>query len=264
MTPRHPDNAASDWSPIRASLRWCRLAGAIATAAVGLALLFARARGRPSRAARAAWLHRSCRRLLPVFGLQLTLRGVAPRSGLLVSNHLGYLDVLVLAATTPCVFVAKAEVRHWPVFGWFARAVGTVFVTRSRRLETGAAVTGIAAALADGLPVVLFAEGTSSGGAAVLPFRSALLDAAVRHGHPATPVALDYILPGGDAAAEVCYWKDMTLVPHLANLLGHRRIEARLTFRPVLPAIGDRKRLAASLHAEVLRAREPVLMPCPA
>ena len=71
-------------------------------------------------AARALWLQRTCRRLLRIFGISSLVSGPIPSSGLLVCNHLSYLDILVLAACSPIVFVAKQEVKHWPVFGWFA------------------------------------------------------------------------------------------------------------------------------------------------
>lgn len=260
-----PPTAAPDWSVVRAGLRLVRLAGAIGVAALDLVARVIAGGGRLPRRARAVWLQHSCARLLPIFGIEVTLQGDFPCAGLLVSNHLGYLDVLVLAATTPGVFVAKSEVRRWPVFSWFARAAGTIFVERTRRTDTGHVVEAMTEALSEDLVVVLFPEGTSTGGDEVRPFRSALLDAAVRHGRAVSPVAIDYRLPGGDAAAEVCYWKDMTLVPHLANLLGHRRVEARLAFRPAFPVHDDRKQLAASLRNEVLLARESLrLLPCPA
>ena len=79
---------------------------------------------------RAQWLSRWSRRLLRVLAVRVAGLGLPPQCGLLVSNHLGYLDVLVLAAVQPCVFVAKAEVRHWPVLGVLARLAGTRFVRR--------------------------------------------------------------------------------------------------------------------------------------
>lgn len=79
------------------------------------------------------WLQNSSRRLLRVFRIETQFTGDIPSSGLLVCNHLSYLDIVVLAAITPCVFVAKREVKKWPVFGWFARLAGTVFVHREQR-----------------------------------------------------------------------------------------------------------------------------------
>jgi len=88
---------------------------------------------RLTAAARAAWLQCSARRMLRCLGIRVEAREPAPSSGLLVCNHLSYLDVLVLAALTPVLFVAKSEVRGWPILGWFARLGGTIFVQRDRR-----------------------------------------------------------------------------------------------------------------------------------
>src|SRR6266516_123787 len=123
--------------------------------------------------ARATWLHRWSRFACRVMGIRVTTRGSMPLSGLLVSNHLSYLDVLVLSSIRPCVFVAKRDVSAWPLFGWLARAAGTIFVDREHRLSSSAVVDLVRATLASGSVVVLFPEGTSSDGSTVLPFKSA-------------------------------------------------------------------------------------------
>ncbi|HKI69591.1 MAG TPA: lysophospholipid acyltransferase family protein, partial [Verrucomicrobiae bacterium] len=102
------------------------------------------------RTARALWLQRSSRRVLRVVKLVWQASGPIPKRGLLISNHLSYLDVLVLAAITPAVFVSKREVKNWPVFGWFARLAGTLFVNREKRSEVSRSKTEIEQALGDG------------------------------------------------------------------------------------------------------------------
>src|SRR5262249_811792 len=80
--------------------------------------------------ARAVWLHRWCRFACRVLGIRVTRHGSMPSSGLLVSNHLSYLDIVVLSSIRPCVFVAKRDVATWPLFGWLAHAAGAIFVDR--------------------------------------------------------------------------------------------------------------------------------------
>ena len=206
-------------------------------------------------AARAAWLHRWCRFASLILGLRLTIEGPAPRSGLLVCNHLSYLDIIALSSLRPCVFVAKRDVRAWPLFGWLARAGGTIFVERDRRLAAATELARIRAALESGLLVVLFPEGTSSDGANVLPFKSSLLQAALAAGCPIAPAGITYRLAHGSVAHEVCYWRDMTLLPHLLNLLGKPHIESTIRFSPPKPRLGDRKALARALRAEVAALR---------
>ncbi len=226
----------------RIALRLAQLGAALAGAALGLAIL--RRDGPES-------IHRLSRRLLRILAVRLTVTGAVPTGGLLVCNHLGYLDVLVLAATGPVTFVAKSEVRSWPVFGWFARRAGTVFVERRRTASLVGSARQVSVALRAERRVVLFPEGTSSGGETVLPFKSALLEAA-RH-QPIWTAAIAYALePGeGDPAEAVCYWRDMSLPSHLLRLLGRRRIFATLAFAPPAPGATDRKALALELHGRV-------------
>ena len=238
---------------LRITLRLLWLAGELTRGALHYVMLRVAAGGPVDFPTRARWLQVVCRRTLRVFAVQLNVRGRVPRRGLLVSNHLGYLDILVLAAITPCLFVAKAEVRRWPVVGGLARFSGTVFVHRGRRTDTGQAVQGIEKLLRAGVLVVLFPEGTSTGGEMILPFRSSLLEPAVRTLQPVTTAFLRYSLEDGDAAEEVCYWKDMNLATHLVNLLGKRGVDASVMLRRARGS-SDRKRLARRLHAQVLRS----------
>jgi 1-acyl-sn-glycerol-3-phosphate acyltransferase len=205
---------------------------------------------------RAAWLQHSSRRMLRIFKTEIRTSGAVPKSGLLVSNHLSYVDILVIATTTPAIFVAKREVKSWPVFGWFARLAGTVFVDRERRARVGETTNEIQAALDQGALVVLFPEGTSSNGETVLPFKSSLLEPATRQTHSLFASLIQYKIDDGDVGEEVCYWKDMTLVPHLINLLSKRTIRASVRFTQIREGSTDRKELARQLHSEILRLKD--------
>jgi len=207
------------------------------------------------RLARAAWLSRASRRHLKIFGFSASVTGEIPKSGLLVSNHLSYLDILALCATAPAVFVSKADVRRWPLFGWLAAIGGTVFIERERRTHVGAVNREIETALADGALVVVFPEGTSSNGETVLPFRASLLEPALRGGHPISVAWLHYDLADGDAKQEVCYWGDHSFFPHLLNLMGKRRVRATLRFAKFHRTTGDRKELAQQLREAVLELK---------
>jgi len=203
------------------------------------------------RAARAAWLQRAARRHLKIFNLQPEVSGPIPTCGLIVSNHLSYLDILVLASVTPAVFVSKADVRGWPVFGWLAELGGTVFIERERRTHVGTVNREVESALAEGVPVVVFPEGTSSDGATILPFRSSLLEPAIGGTHGLTASWIHYTLGDGDAGQEVCYWGDHTFFPHLLNLLDKRQIRGRVCFDKFDRTTDDRKELARQLQVAV-------------
>jgi 1-acyl-sn-glycerol-3-phosphate acyltransferase len=109
--------------------------------------------------------------------------------------------------------------------------------------------------LDQGILVVLFPEGTSSDGRAILPFKSALLEPATDSSRPLSACLIGYRLADGDVGEEVCYWKDMTFVPHLFNLLSKKRIGASLFLLPILKRNTNRKELARRLHSEVLKLK---------
>lgn len=238
--------------PLRIIVRAAWLGGSFAIAAwqyfirVGV-------RRNPTAAMRAQWLQSGCRRVLRVFHVSINTGGDIPGRGLLVCNHLSYLDIIVLGAIAPAKFVSKSEVRGWPVFGWFAHLAGTVFVRREQRSDARRSTSEIQDALDAGSLVVLFPEGTSSDGATVLPFKSVSLSVATNPEIPLTAGFICYAMEDGSVADEVCYWRDMTLVPHLLNLLGKRSISARVSFAPVVERSSDRKQLARELQARVSR-----------
>jgi lyso-ornithine lipid O-acyltransferase len=205
--------------------------------------------------ARALWLQRICRRTNRIFHLEIQFAGEIPSRGLLVSNHVSYLDILLLSSLTPAVFVAKHEVKSWPVMGLLARLGGTVFIERQRRTHVGEVNDEVQAALDAGALVIIFPEGTSSDGQIVLPFKSSLLEPATQQKHPLTVGCIQYTIADGEAGAEVCYWGDAVFFPHLLNLLSKRSIHAAVRFAPVQNRSHDRKELAQQLHAAVARLR---------
>ena len=115
-------------------------------------------------------------RLLRI-NIRVTGAPVQDRPTLFVSNHVSWVDILVIGTIMPVAFVAKREVSTWPLIGVTAKVQRTVFVDRTRRHQTGTAIAEMVKRLAGGTSIVLFAEGTSSDGNRVLPFRSALVGA---------------------------------------------------------------------------------------
>jgi 1-acyl-sn-glycerol-3-phosphate acyltransferase len=202
------------------------------------------------RRAASQWLQRTAQGCRWILGLGFKCLGPVPDSGLLVANHLSYLDIIMLAALRPCVFVSKKEVRDWPVFGTCAQLGGTIFVDRSQRCDVGAVSDQMRDALAEGLLIVLFPEGTSSGGATVLPFKSALIEPALRLGCPVTVAAIGYSMEKGSVSEEICFWKDMSLLPHLLNVFAMPSIRAELRCGTARSRSGGRKMLAVELHDE--------------
>ena len=209
---------------------------------------------------RALWLHRSCRRYVDLLHIDLEIIGKPPEGGLMVSNHMGYVDIIVLCAVTPCVFISKSDVKRWPIFGYFAGLGGTLFVNREKRSDVGRLADEMRAILNSGAHLALFPEGTSSGGDTVLPFKSALLEPITQIDLPVTPACVVYSLPPGHGlvSEEVAYWADMTLAPHLLNIFSKERIGAKVIFGEPRVHKADRKQLAKELHAEVLALQRSV------
>lgn len=193
-------------------------------------------------------------------GLECEARGERPVEGLIVSNHLSYLDILAYASTMPCVFVAKSDVRSWPVFGFLARCGGTIFIDRGNRAGAAEVVQQIAEALKAGVAVLIFPEGTSTDGSVVLRFHPSLLEPAVQCGAPVRAAAVGYRLPGGNES-DLCYYGDVRFVPHLLATLGRIGVTAQIEFHPDTVQYGDRKAAALDLQEKVEALRKRLRRP---
>jgi 1-acyl-sn-glycerol-3-phosphate acyltransferase len=203
---------------------------------------------------RLALLRAWSRVVIRLLNVRVQVHGELPSSAaLVVSNHLSYLDVIVLGSVTPMAFVAKAEVARWPIVGALSRFVGTIFVDRTARSTLPRTTLALAQNLADDRRIVIFPEGTSTNGEAVLPFRPALLQPAVDAGLPIACAALRYDTPIGctPASESVCWWGDMTFVDHIYRLMALPAIDANLAWSDRTLVAADRKTLAQLAHAQV-------------
>ena len=219
-----------------------------------------------SETRRAAWRGRITTRwargLARVMSMRIRVTGTPPRGAfVLVANHLSYLDVIVLQTQVQATFVAKAEVNTWPVIGWLARTVGTLFIDRTNRKDIVRINALIEAVLQRNDGLVFFPEGTSSKGDKVYPFKASLLDLAARRHYPVASAALSYTTPPGEPPAHlaVCWWGDMTFADHLFNLLRLPCFEATLVFGNQSIQETDRKALARKLTEQVQSHFSPVV-----
>lgn len=219
-------------------------------------------------AARRRVLHAWAAGMRLLVGMRAQVHGAAPRPPfVLVTNHLSYLDPVLIWAAADCMFLAKAEVARWPVLGPLTRAVGVVFVERKQRSDVPRALRALQGVLNSGHGVVFFPEGTSSGGASVLPFRASFFELAAQTGLPVHCAALAYRTGPGlpDASTSVCWWGDMSFFSHLYALLRLPHFDASLRFAPQ-PVLGaDRKQLAQRAHDTVqgLLEQRAALSPTP-
>jgi len=236
------------------SLRALRRAVALASALVLCILRFwlLRLRGPVTLERRALWVQASARGILTGLGIQYRVTGEPPTHGLVVCNHLSYIDILVLSSAMPCFFVAKIEIGGWPFFGKAARTGGTIFVDRSSL----ASAMSVAEQMTERLkmpipvPVLLFPEGTSTDGSQVIRFHSRLIDPATSLGVPITTAAIRYVIDGGVAEQELCWFGDVEFLPHLWKVLDTPGFFAEVQFGE--PRIySDRRTAADETHAEI-------------
>jgi len=206
--------------------------------------------------------YRLLTRLLRI-NLKMVGARVTGRPVLLVSNHISWVDIVVLASIAPMVFVAKREVASWPLIGAAAKVQKVVFVDRTRRQQTPATVREIADRLSDGHPVVLFAEGTSSDGNRVLPFRSALIGAVEAACNDAglgevtlQPMSICYttfhaIPMGRQRRPLVAWYGDLDFFPHFGRFLAHGVVDTVVSFGDPIAVTADHDRKDVTRRLEV-------------
>lgn len=167
---------------------------------------------------------------------------------MIVANHISWLDIFVINAVWPAAFIAKAEVRQWPLIGWLSARNDTVFLQRGSRGHARIVNSRIDALLNDGMDVALFPEGTTTDGTHLLSFHAALLQPAVETGHPVLPIAISYHDQNGRISTAPSYAGDTTLKECLSAILACRTLTVRL--RPAPPiATTERTRREISLAA---------------
>jgi lyso-ornithine lipid O-acyltransferase len=243
------------------SFRQARRAVALglALAAIILRYWIIRIRGPLTLERRALWLQSACSLVLRSLGIHSHVEGRPPTRGIVVANHLSYLDILIFSSAMPCFFVAKSEVENWPYFGKAARTGGTLFINRSSHASADQVATEIAERLALPVPILFFPEGTSTDGSTVQRFRSWLFEPAVRAGAPITAAAVRYMLADGSQERNLCWFGDAQFLPHLWKTLGTAGFSAEVKFGEP-HTYPDRRTAARATHAEVASMRSGALV----
>lgn len=194
--------------------------------------------------------------LLAALGIEVDadLRYVRP-GVMLVANHISWLDIFVINSVLPAAFVAKEEVRHWPLIGWLAAKNDTVFLRRGSRGHARIINAEIAGILATGKLVALFPEGTTTDGTHLLHFHAALLQPALSAGYPVLPLALSYWEVDGQRSLAPRYDGDISLGQCTRAILARRRIVVRLRSLPPCGEGGeDRRQVARTARAAIIEA----------
>ncbi|QHJ01482.1 1-acyl-sn-glycerol-3-phosphate acyltransferase [Xylophilus rhododendri] len=208
-----------------------------------------------TQAEREACTERWAARMLAILNIGLRVEGQRPAGGplLLVSNHTSWLDILAIQSARRSRFIAKSEIRAWPLVGVVAAGAGTLFIERASRRDALRTVHRTAEALAAGDIVAVFPEGTTGDGSRLLPFHGNLLQAAISSGAAALPVGVHFVdAASGQRSGVATYIDDDTLIGSLWRTLRAEPLCAVVHFgRPQQADGRDRREWAEALHAEV-------------
>lgn len=174
---------------------------------------------------------------------------------MVVANHVSWLDIFVIHSLHPSHFVAKAEIRAWPLAGWLAEKAGTVFIARGNRRDLRHIFKGLVHSLERGERVAFFPEGTTSSQGNLLPFHANLFEAAIDAKVPVQPFALTYEDAAGRLHPSVDFIGEMTFAESIVAILGGSPVKARLAILPAIDTVGaHRRELAEATHQAVAAA----------
>lgn len=203
---------------------------------------------------RLALKKRWSRQLLAMLGVRLRYQGALQADaslpcGLIVANHISFLDIFVVNAIAPAAFVSKDDVRSWPLIGWLCQHTDTLFLERGSRSAAQRARENLVDHLRRGKRVALFPEGTTTRGDTVLPFHSALLQSAIDAGTTVTPIVLRYRAVDGSHSTAPAYVDEISLIECLRAIADERQLFAEVVALPPLTtATTDRRNLSAHAH----------------
>ena len=180
---------------------------------------------------------------------------------MLVANHVSWIDIFIINAQRATSFIAKAEIRSWPVVGWLVYQVGTIFIVRGNRQAAVEINKKMAELFEQKVAVGLFPEGTTSEGFDLLPIKYGLLEGALRAQVPIQPVCLIFKYKG-ERSGHVAFVGEQTLVENIWVLLSSRDVSVTVRFLPPVTQAGEDpggnrtvigQRVEAAIKAELAR-----------
>ncbi len=195
-------------------------------------------------------------KLLHILNIRLRISGRRlpehARNTIVTSNHISWLDIFVINAAHPARFVAKSEIRGWPVVGWLCHAAGTIFIQRGKRSDTARIAAVMHDALQEGDTLGLFPEGTTTLGDHLLKFNSSLFEPAIANKVHLAPVAIRYGDANGGLCEAAAFIGETSFFESMGQIIGQRTMTVQLMFAPHIDAAGlTRRELAAQAEVAV-------------
>lgn len=223
-----------------------------------LGYLFLRLFGQSYEAWRNLYMRFWSKTVARILNITFHVRGTPPKAPfILVSNHLSYIDIIPMFMNMDCTFVAKKAVESWPLLGPMVKYTGVIFVDRSIKRDVTRVNNLLSKSLSKQQGIVLFPEGTTTGGDRVLPFRSSLLNYPAIESIPVHYSVIQYKTSEGDPSADetVCFYGARDpFHKHVFKLAGNKRIDCSLVYSQETIQASDRKALAQKLHDKVEKA----------
>lgn len=202
-----------------------------------------------SKASKLAIIKWWCGGLLRAFHIKVNAYGGLPatntQGAMFVANHVSWVDIHALNSLISLRFVAKSDIKNWPIFGYLVAKANTLFIDRSKRQEAGRIVEAVSASLMAGDNCCYFPEGTTTDGTQLLPFKSSVLQAAITANTQIWPVAIQYVNADGSVNASMAYAGDTSLVGSMKMVIAQKDAVVALHFlTPIQATGGDRRELA--------------------
>lgn len=193
---------------------------------------------------------------MTALNIRLVTHGTLPddnlSSTLFVANHVSWIDIFALNSVRTLRFVAKSEIRSWPMFGWLCEKGNTLFVERTKRQDAGRMVELTADCLHAGDCLCFFPEGATSDGTELKAFKGSLMQAAINTESLIWPVAIHYPNPNGSTNTEMAYFDDMNLLQSLKQVLAQCSPVAELHFLPTIATNGHDRRSLSRLARQAI------------
>ena len=197
-------------------------------------------------------------KLLRILNILLSIHGARPTSDarnlIIAANHISWVDIFVISAAHPARFVAKAEIRDWPIAGWLSDKAGTIFIRRTRRSDTAKINETMHNVLAEGDTIGFFPEGTTTSGDKLLKFHTSLFEPAVANSATIAPAAIRYLASDGEPSLAAAFIGELSFAESVAMIIGEKSMIAEIIFAPQIDAAGlTRRELALQAEAAIAK-----------